>query len=106
MTRVIVLFGLLAAALLPLQVARAHEVRPGFLELRATAANAFLMTWKVPALGAYRLGIEPQLPDFCHLIGEPTTVQAGGAFIEYGEVSCTRALEGQRVALLPGSTAR
>jgi hypothetical protein len=99
MTRVIVLLGLLAAALLPLQVARAHEVRPGFLELRATAANAFLMTWKVPALGAYRLGIEPQLPDFCHLIGEPTTVQAGGAFIQYGEVSCTRALEGQRIAI-------
>ena len=32
---------------------RAHEVRPGFLELRETAANAFLMTWKVPALGEY-----------------------------------------------------
>jgi hypothetical protein len=23
-------------------------------DVRATAANAFLMTWKVPALGAYR----------------------------------------------------
>ena len=44
MTRIAVLFGLLAAALLPVQGARAHEVRPGFLELRATAANLFLMT--------------------------------------------------------------
>jgi hypothetical protein len=99
MTRIIVLFGLLAAALLPVQGARAHEVRPGFLELRATAANVFLMTWKVPALGAYRLGIEPRLPESCHLIDQPTTVQAGGAFIEYGRVSCTRALEGQRIAI-------
>jgi hypothetical protein len=82
MTRVVVLFGLLVAVLLPVQSGRAHEVRPGFLELRATAANVFLMTWKVPALGAYRLGIEPRLPDSCHLIGQPTTVQAGGAFIE------------------------
>jgi hypothetical protein len=99
MTRIIVLFGLLAAALLPVQGAPAHEVRPGFLELRATAANVFLMTWKVPALGAYRLGIEPRLPDACHLTGQPTTVQAGGAFIEYGQVSCARALEGQRIAI-------
>ena len=99
MRRIIVLFGLLVAALLPVQGARAHEVRPGFLELRATAANVFLMTWKVPALGVYRLGIEPRLPASCHLIGQPTTVQAGGAFIEYGRVSCARALEGQRIAI-------
>jgi HupE / UreJ protein len=77
----------------------AHEVRPGFLELRATASNVFLMTWKVPALGAYRLGIEPRLPDSCHLIGQPATVQTGGAFIEYGRVNCARALEGQRIAI-------
>jgi hypothetical protein len=98
-TPVAVLFGLLAAVLLSVQGARAHEVRPGFLELRATAANVFLMTWKVPALGAYRLGIEPRLPDTCHRIGQPTTLKAGGAFIEYGRVSCTRALEGQRIAI-------
>jgi hypothetical protein len=66
MTRIIVLFGLLAAVLLPLQSARAHEVRPGFLELHATAANLFLMTWKVPALGNlsawYRAAITGFLP--------------------------------------------
>ena len=99
MTRIILLSALLSAVLLPVQAVRAHEVRPGFLELRATAANVFLMTWKVPALGAYRLGIEPRLPASCQLIGQPTTVQTGGAFIEYGQVSCTRALEGQRIAI-------
>jgi hydrogenase/urease accessory protein HupE len=99
MKRIIVLFGLLATALLPVQGARAHEVRPGFLELRATAGNIFLMTWKVPALGAYRLSIEPRLPESCHRIGQPTTVQAGGAFIEFGRVSCARALEGERIAI-------
>ena len=34
-----VLLGLLATALLPVQGARAHEVRPGLLELRATASS-------------------------------------------------------------------
>ena len=41
-----VLLWLLAA-----QAARAHEVRPAFLQLREAAPNEFQMTWKVPALG-------------------------------------------------------
>lgn len=57
MKRVFVLFGLLAVLLLPLHGPHAHEVRPGFLELRAVATNVFLMTWKVPALGTFRLGM-------------------------------------------------
>jgi hydrogenase/urease accessory protein HupE len=93
------LLGLLLALLLPLHSPHAHEVRPGFLELRATTANVFLMTWKVPALGAFRLAMKPQLPDACHAIDEPTTMQAGGAFIEHGRVSCGRGLEGQRIAI-------
>jgi hypothetical protein len=99
MTRIAVWFGLLAALLLPAQSARTHEVRPGFLELRETEANDFLMTWKVPALGAFRLGMEPRLPDFCRLIGQPISLQAGGAFIQHGRVSCDRGLAGQKIAI-------
>ena len=99
MMRVILRWCLLAALLLPAQPLSAHEVRPGFLELRETAANAFLMTWKVPALGEYRLGITPRLPESCHVIGEPTSVQAGGAFIEHARVNCDRGLEGQTIAI-------
>jgi hydrogenase/urease accessory protein HupE len=99
MMRMILRCGLLAALLLPAQALSAHEVRPGFLELRETAANAFLMTWKVPALGEYRLGITPRLPESCHVIGEPTSVQAGGAFIEHARVNCDRGLEGQTIAI-------
>src|SRR3984893_2359383 len=97
--RVILLYGLLAALLLPAQALSAHEVRPGFLELRESAANAFLMTWKVPALGEYRLGITPRLPESRPVIGEPTSVQAGGAFIEHARVNCDRGLEGQTIAI-------
>jgi hydrogenase/urease accessory protein HupE len=99
MKRVFVLFGLLAMLLLPSHGSHAHEVRPGFLELRAITANVFLMTWKVPALGTFRLSIEPRLPDSCHTVDQPTAMQAGGAFIEYGRVSCTHRLEGQRIAI-------
>jgi hypothetical protein len=100
MTRTAAWLGLIVAALfLPVQGLRAHEARPGFLELRETVANVFLITWKVPALGAYRLGIQPRLPDSCHVIGEPTLMQAGGAFIEHEQVNCDRGLDGQTIAI-------
>jgi hydrogenase/urease accessory protein HupE len=99
MTRTIARLGMLAALLLPLQGLSAHEVRPGFLELRETASNVFLMSWKVPALGTFRLGIEPRLPESCHRIGVPTTMQAGGAFIEYGKVQCDRGLAGETIVI-------
>jgi len=99
MMRVILRCGLLAALLLPAQPLSAHEVRPGFLELREAAANVFLMTWKVPALGEYRLAMTPRLPESCLLMGEPARMQAGGAFIEHGRVGCDRGLEGQTIAI-------
>ena len=98
MKRLVFLLGLLVV-LLSAQSLRAHEVRPGFLELRETATNVFLMTWKVPALGDFRLGISPLLPDACHVLGQPTSMQAGGAFIERARVDCGRGLEGQRIAI-------
>lgn len=74
---------------------RAHEVRPGFLELRETEANDFSMTWKVPAFGAFRLGMEPRLPGLCRLVGQPISLQAGGAFILHGRAA-TVAWQGRR----------
>jgi hydrogenase/urease accessory protein HupE len=91
--------SLLALLLLPAAKVLAHEVRPGFLELRETAANFYLMTWKVPALGDYRFGITPHLPDNCHVINQPTWTQAGGAFIEHAQVGCERILEGEVLAV-------
>jgi hydrogenase/urease accessory protein HupE len=99
MMRLILRCGLLVALLLPAHGLRAHEVRPGFLELRETTANVFQMTWKVPALGEYRLGITPRLPETCRVVGEPASMQAGGAFIERQRVNCNQGLEGQTIAI-------
>jgi hypothetical protein len=98
MRRITLWLGLLLA-LLPVRGVLAHEVRPGFLELREVAANVFLMTWKVPALGNFRLGIAPLLPDVCHVLGPPISMQAGGAFVERSRIDCDRGLEGQRIAV-------
>jgi hydrogenase/urease accessory protein HupE len=82
-----------------LRDAAAHEVRPGFLDLRETELNVFVLTWKVPALGAFHLGMEPRLPDSCRYIGEPITVQTGGAFVERARIRCEHGLEGERLAI-------
>jgi hypothetical protein len=93
--RIVLMVVLLVAA----RGASAHEVRPAFLQLNETAANQFLMTWKVPALGDFRLSIAPRLPTSCQLVGELTTMQAGGAFIEHGRVNCALGLAGQTIAI-------
>jgi hypothetical protein len=98
MRRITLWLGLLMA-LLPVRGVLAHEVRPGFLELREVAPKVFLMTWKVPALGDFRLGIAPLLPGVCHVLGQPISMQAGGAFVERSRIDCDRGLEGQRIAV-------
>jgi hydrogenase/urease accessory protein HupE len=99
MIRVALRVGLIAILLVAARETSAHEVRPAFLELSETAANQFLMTWKVPALGDFRLGIAPRLPSSCQLAGGLSTMQAGGAFIEHGRVNCSLGLAGQTIAI-------
>ena len=43
----------------------AHEVRPGYLELRQTATETYAVLWKVPAVGDMRLSIHPRFPENC-----------------------------------------
>jgi hydrogenase/urease accessory protein HupE len=96
--RRLLLLALLGAMLAP-RPAGAHEVRPGYLDLTETSANLFDMTWKVPALGAFHLAIEPRFPDFCHIVGAPIAIETGGAFLEHGELRCERGLEGSIIEI-------
>jgi hydrogenase/urease accessory protein HupE len=99
MKRLVVLFGLLASLAAAPSTARAHEVRPGYLELRETEPGLFAMTWKVPALGEYRLAIEPMFPAFCRTIGETMTAQVDSAFVERGRIQCLKSLAGAPIVI-------
>ena len=62
MRRLLMLLSL--AGLLVAPAARAHEVRPGYLELRQTAADTYDLLFKVPALGEeFRLALYVRLPE-------------------------------------------
>jgi hydrogenase/urease accessory protein HupE len=79
--------------------AGAHELRPGYLELRETEPDVFAMLWKVPARGDQRFGIRPVLPAHCTPVVPPAGNLTGDAWIERAIVRCPGGLDGHAVAI-------
>jgi len=90
---------LLLLRVLAPSLAVAHEVRPGYLDLRETRPGLFETTWKVPGRGEFRLAIEPIYPQFCRAVGESVTSQADNTFIERRRIHCERGLSGARILI-------
>ena len=67
--------------------ASAHEVRPGYLELKQTAPATFSVTWKQPILGERILRLQPIFPAEC-TSGPETAAQVGAALIRRFELTC------------------
>jgi hypothetical protein len=78
--------------------AQAHEVRPGFLQLRQIEGPTYDLLWKVPARGDRRLGIYVRLPQNCRS-SESGTHIAEGAFIERARLRCEGGLVGKKIAI-------
>jgi hydrogenase/urease accessory protein HupE len=88
---------LLLGALLSVSVASAHEIRPGFLELRQSSESRWDVSWKVPMRGELRLALDPILPAACAPITERSTVVGGGAMVERWTVECPDGLVGELI---------
>ena len=52
---------LLLLALIVAPLARAHEVRPGYLQITRPSATAYRVLWKQPTVGALALRLRPRL---------------------------------------------
>ncbi len=89
----IVLSCLLAAS------ANAHEARPGYLQLTMTDAETIKLLLKVPALGNSRLGLYPNLPDNCVVVGSPATYIIDNAYTERATFKCDGGLFGRQVRI-------
>jgi hydrogenase/urease accessory protein HupE len=79
--------------------AGAHELRPGYLELRQTGEETFDVIWKVPARGEMRLGIRARLPEHCADITPPTTRRSPGAYLDRRQVTCPGGLAGSSISI-------
>jgi len=94
----LVLLGL-AGQLAP-SPAQAHEVRPGYLELRQTAADTYDLLFKLPALGEeFRLALYVTLPDDAKDVVAPRALFAAGAYVERRTIRRSGGLVGQSIAV-------
>ena len=87
-------FTMMAAA-----PAFAHEIRPGYLELRQTGAESFDVLWKVPARGNLRLGIYARLPANCEATSEVVSMVRDGAYTDRWKVDCPGGLIGGTISI-------
>ena len=73
---------------------QAHEVRPGYLELREVDTRSWDVLWKVPARDTQRLGLYVQMPGDC-TDGASGARLVNGAYIERWRTSCADGLVGR-----------
>jgi hypothetical protein len=93
----------LLLAMLSLQFAapdaRAHETRPGYLELRETNGGSYDLLWKRPAGGEVEIRIAPEVPAGCHFDGSAGAELTPGAVVVRGVLTCTGGLAGKILAI-------
>jgi hydrogenase/urease accessory protein HupE len=79
--------------------ARAHELQPGFLELRETAAGQFDVLWKLPSIGGARMRIAPVFPETCRQRGDARTERVDTAWLSTARLECSQGLAGRTLAI-------
>ena len=77
----------------------AHEVRPGYLQLKQTGPDTIELLFKVPAMGNRRLGLHPILPDHCELLAPTVAYSVAGAYTERATLRCRTDLTGETITI-------
>ena len=73
---------LVAVTLLPM-FAHAHEMRPGYLEIRESAVDTYDVLWKVPAKGeGMRLGLYLRFDDDVRVVTETAAAFVGASHVQ------------------------
>jgi hydrogenase/urease accessory protein HupE len=75
--------------------ASAHEIRPGYLELRETDSGSFALLWKRPSGGEVEIQIAPVVPEGCRLVTPDRQLLAPGAVLVRGTLTCDGGLAGK-----------
>jgi len=78
---------------------KAHEMLPGYLEIKQTQPLEYDVLWKLPTRQGNRLPMAPRFPEGCRLRGEIDSRVEQTAWVYRGGLRCDPALEGQRVSI-------
>ena len=79
--------------------ARAHELRPGFLELRESDPETYQLLWKRPTGGEVEIRIAPVVPEGCRFLAPDRQELTPGAEIVRGTLSCQGGLAGKTLRI-------
>ena len=79
--------------------AAAHEVRPGYLELRETSPDVFRVLWKKPARGDLILKIDPVFSTGCVVVGIGSEDVRGGAYVARATLECDSGIRGETIEI-------
>jgi len=79
--------------------ALAHEVRPGFLELRERAPESYDLLWKRPTGGEVEIRIAPVVPEGCRLDNPDRQQLTPGAVIVRGTLTCEGGIAGKTLRI-------
>jgi hypothetical protein len=80
--------------------ARAHELRPAYLELRQSGKDTYDLLWKVPARGPNkRLALYVRLSEDCRIVVPPRTSFTGAAIVERSTIRRTGGLPGAEIRI-------
>lgn len=80
-------------------VSVADEIRPGYLQLKETAADVFSVIWKVPAKGDRKLGLDARLPASCSEQSRPQAQLVNSAYIQRWIVACEAGLVDKDISI-------
>lgn len=90
---------LAVVAWLPM-LADAHEMRPGYLEIRETAVDTYDVLWKVPAQGNdMRMGLYLQFDDDVRSVTEPVAAFAGASHMQRMRIQRDGGLTGSTITI-------
>ncbi len=74
--------GVLLAAALASRSARAHEIRPAYLEIKETAPGQFSILWRTPVLAGMRLPLALKLPGDVRNLKESVVQELTDSLVE------------------------
>jgi hydrogenase/urease accessory protein HupE len=88
-----------AALLASAGTADAHEMRPGFLELREREPGIYGFLWKKPSGGEVEVSFAPTLPGDCRLAAPGQQRLTPGALVVRGTLRCEGGIQGKSLAI-------
>lgn len=89
----------IALVVLSASPAFAHELRPGYLEIREVQAETFRVLWKVPALADMRLAIHARFPKSCKMIADAVSFYNADSYNERATMMCRGGLAGRSIVI-------